>query len=99
MGAYVTKDSINLREELAGFYKPKYAEKPTVTWFAGDGSTTDFELEAGLEPYQVFDAGALQKEGSGDEYTVADNGFTKTIVFSVAPTSLNDIAVYSWVKL
>ena len=61
-------------------------------WFTGDGVETDFILTEGYEPYQVFDAGSLQKEGSSDEYTVTGNYRIKTIVFAVAPAA-GDICV------
>jgi hypothetical protein len=50
-------------------------------------------MENGWKPLHVFDAGLLQKEGSGDEYTVVYDGFTYTVSFNVAPTNGNDIGV------
>ena len=50
-------------------------------------------MPAGWEPLHVFDAGALQKEGSGDEYEVVYDGFIYTVSFNTAPTSGNDIGV------
>jgi len=99
VGITLKKDEINLREEIANQRAYKYAEMPVSTWFIGDGVTTDFELNEDLEPFQVFDAGSLVKEGSGDEYTVIDNGFKKTISFAVAPTNLNDVCIVSYKRV
>jgi len=89
----------NLREELAKTFKPVYQERLVPTFFIADGALTTFALPALHEPFQVFNAGALVKEGSGDEYTVTDNGSYKSIVFGVAPTNLNDITIYSYRRL
>ena len=62
-------------------------------WFSGDASTTDFEMQAGWKPLHVFNAGSLQKEGSGDEYEVTFDGHLYTVSFNVAPGSGNDIGV------
>jgi len=88
-----------LRELLAQIQKPKYAKKLVPTFAIGDGSGTDFAVPINHEPFQVFDAGALQKEGSGDEFQVLDNGTNKTISFNVAPTNLNDVTIYSYVRI
>jgi len=92
MTVSVTKNAINLREELADLRnQPRYNQE--VFWFAGDGSTTDFELSNGWKPKFVYDAGALQKEGSGDDYEVVYDGFLYTVSFNTAPTNLNDIGI------
>ena len=92
MTVYIEKPAVNLREELASLRNQGgYSEQQF--WFAGDGTTTDFAMENGWKPLHVFDAGLLQKEGSGDEYEVVYDGFIYTISFIVAPTNLNDIGV------
>lgn len=92
MTVLVSKPSLNIREELASLRNPvQYTQQQF--WFAGDGSTTDFALSKGWKPLHVFDAGALQKEGAGDDYTVSYDGFTYTVSFNVAPTNGNDIGV------
>lgn len=92
MTVSVTKKSVNLREELADLRnQPRYVQE--VFWFEGDASETDFALERGWKPKFVYDAGALQKEGSGDDYTVSYDGFIYTVVFGTAPGSGNDVGV------
>ena len=88
----VSKNAVNLREELADLRNPPqyYQEQ---FWFSGDGSETDFAMPKGWKPLHVFNAGALQKEGSGDEYEVVYDGFIYTVEFNTAPTNGNDIGV------
>ena len=66
-------------------------------WFTGSTGVVDFDMPAGWKPAAVFDAGALQKLGSGDDYTVTGpvNG-AYTISFGVAPANGNDIGVEAW---
>ena len=92
MTVYVEKPAVNLREELASL-RNQGGYQEQQFWFLGDAVLTDFELEAGWKPLHVFSAGLLQKEGSGDEYTVAYDGFTYTVSFNVAPASGADIGV------
>jgi hypothetical protein len=92
MTVYIEKPAVNLREELASL-RNQGGYQEQQFWFAGDGSTTDFAMENGWKPLHVFNAGLLQKEGSGDEYTVGYDGFTYTVSFNVAPINLNDIGV------
>ena len=92
MTVKVTKDALNLREKLSELDKP-ILYKQEQFWFTGDASTTDFTVAKGWKPLHVFNAGALQKEGSGDEYTVVYDGFIYTVSFNVAPTNGNDIGV------
>jgi hypothetical protein len=92
MTVYIEKPAVNLREELADLRnQPQYYQQQF--WFAGDGTETDFAMAKGWKPLHVFNAGALQKEGSGDEYTVVYDGFIYTVSFNVAPTNGNDIGV------
>jgi hypothetical protein len=92
MTVYIEKPAVNLSEELASL-RNQGGYTQQQLWFAGDGSETDFAMPKGWEPLHVFNAGALQKEGSGDEYTVSYDGFIYTVSFNTAPTSGNDIGV------
>jgi len=92
MTVRAAKPALNIRAALAAARATaNYHEEQF--WFVGDGSETDFVLVNGWVPLHVFDAGALQKEGSGDSYTVTFDGFTTTVVFAVAPGNLNDVCV------
>jgi len=94
MTVIIEKPAINLRETLADLAnQPRYVQE--VFWFSGDASETDFALERGWKPKFVYDAGALQKEGSGDDYTVSYDGFTYTVVFTTAPANGNDVGIIS----
>jgi len=90
MTVNISKPALNIRELLKKGHS-KYSQ--VQFWFVGDASETDFQLEHGWKPLHVFDAGALQKEGSGDEYTVSYNGYRYSVIFSVAPSNLNDICI------
>ena len=94
MTVIIEKPAINLRETLADLAnQPRYVQE--VFWFSGDASETDFALERGWKPKFVYDAGALQKEGSGEDYTVSYDGFIYTVVFAVAPASGADVGIIS----
>lgn len=58
-------------------------------WFDGDSAKTDFALPSGWAVEQVFSDGALMRSGSGEDYTVANNGFVNTVSFSVAPAAVS----------
>ena len=93
MAVTITKPEINVREKLKELdsARPQYRE---VTFtFDGDGSQTDFVLTSGYAPIQVYNDGAIQKEGSGDDYTVSTDGFLNTVSFAVAPGSGNDVLI------
>jgi len=92
MTVLVSKPAVNLRSELADLRnQPRYVQE--VFWFSGDASETDFALADGWKPKFVYDGGALQKEGAGDDYEVAYNGFTYTVGFSTAPANGNDVGI------
>lgn len=57
----------------------------TLEEFDGNGATTAFDSRSGFKPYQVFDAGILQREGSSEDYTLGFDGFIWTVTFAVAP--------------
>jgi hypothetical protein len=92
MTVLVSKPAVNLREELASL-RNQGGYQEQQFWFAADGTLTDFAMENGWKPLHVFNAGLLQKEGSGDEYEVIYDGFTYTVSFNVAPANGNDIGV------
>ncbi len=92
MTVLIEKPELSLREELASLRNQGTYQQQQF-WFSGDGTETDFALPNGWKPLHVFDAGALQKEGSGDEYEVVYDGFIYTVSFNTAPTSGNDIGV------
>ncbi len=92
MAINVTKPSVNLREKLNELQnQPKYDEQQF--WFAADGSLVAFTLDRGWKPKHVFNAGLLQKEGSGDEYVTSQTDGLYIVTFNVAPANLNDIGV------
>jgi len=92
MTVKITKPAINLREKLSELDNTvEYTQQQF--WFTGDGTETDFSMPIGWKPLHVFNAGALQKEGSGDDYTVSVASGTYTVSFAVAPTNGNDIGV------
>lgn len=94
MTVYIEKPAQNLREELAALRaKVNTGLDQQQFWFTGDGAETDFAMPRGWKPLHVFNAGALQKEGSGDAYTVPYDGFIYTVSFAVAPANLNAIGI------
>jgi len=97
MAVSVSKPALNIREEIAALRNPpKYTQQQF--WFTGDASETDFSLPKGWKPLHVFDTGLLVKEGSGDEYTVATDGFVYTVTFAAAPGSGDDVCIVGvWV--
>jgi hypothetical protein len=83
----------NLREELAALRADIKAATQQQFWFTGTGSLTAFVMTSGWKPLHVFLAGALQKEGSGNQYTVSFDGFLYTITFAAAPAGSAAIGV------
>ena len=92
MTVRINKPAVNLREELASL-RNQGGYQEQQFWFAANGTLTDFALPQGWGPLHVFNAGLLQKEGSGDEYEVIYDGFIYTVSFNTAPTNGNDIGV------
>lgn len=92
MTVIVSKPAVNLREELASL-RNQGGYQEQQFWFAADGTTVDFPLKSGWKPLHVFNAGLLQKEGSGDEYEVFYENLIYIVSFNVAPTNGNDIGV------
>ena len=92
MTVKISKPVINVREELADLRNPPmYSQE--IFWFTGDASETDFALLKGWKPKFVYDGGSIQKEGSGDDYTIIYDGFTYTVEFNTAPASGNDVGI------
>jgi hypothetical protein len=92
MTVTISKPAINIREKLTEA-SAVVAHEQRQVWFVGDGTETDFALPRGFEPLHVFDGGALQKEGSGDDYQVVYDGFIYTVSFNTAPANLNNIGI------
>ena len=88
MTVRINKPALNLREELTKAQGVVRYEQRQF-WFEADGTETSFAIPLGFEPLHVYDAGALQKEGESDDYTVTGN----VVTFAVAPTNLNRVAV------
>lgn len=88
MTVRINKPALNLREELTKAQGVVRYEQRQF-WFDGDGTETSFTIPVGFEPLHVYEAGLLQKEGSGDDYTVSDN----VVTFAVAPSNLTQVAV------
>lgn len=99
MTVIVEKAAVNLREELAAL-RAKVAQsyKQEPFWFAGNGSTTTFALARGWKPKFVYVDGALKREGSTEDYTVTYDGFIYSVVFAVAPATV-DVGVISVMEL
>lgn len=62
-------------------------------WFDGDGSETDFDLPAGINPGAVYNGGSLSRPGATHDYEVVDNVTYYTISFATAPANGNDVCV------
>lgn len=76
-------------KKLIDFKRSRLAAVRVPFWFDGDSTTTDFALPAGWTVEQVFSDGALMRSGSGEDYTVVNNGFFNTVSFSVAPAAVS----------
>lgn len=92
MAVTITKPPLSLRERLAALAGLSPPPQRHTFWFSGDSSTTDFALERGWSPVNVFSDGAIKRPGTGEDYTVAFDGFVYTVSFSVAPAAV-DIAI------
>jgi len=97
MSVTVTQPPINIREELVKNQNSKQ-QQLTMSFFVGDAVVTTFELPAGYAPFQVFDGGALQREGASEDYTVATDGSVSSVVFGIPPANGNnvDISMEIW---
>ena len=90
MTVYIEKPAQNLREELSAL-RAKVAAglAQEAFWFSGDGATTTFALPRGWKPKFAYVGGALKRPGSGEDYTVSYDGFIYSLVFAVAPATVD----------
>lgn len=93
MTVYIEKPAHNLREELAQLRAQVQAQRQQPFWFTGNGTATAFALPRGWKPLHVYSAGALQKEGAGNQYAIGFDGFVYSVTFAVAPANLTAIAI------
>lgn len=99
MSVRTSKPAINLREMLAritGLERRIAQAAPSPVAHTGDGSTTTFTCTRGYKPVVVWKDGVMQREGSGDAYTVAFDGFVHKVVFAVAPANATRIDILQW---
>ena len=90
MTVTITKPAVNLREELAVLRaRLALSLAQEAFWFSGDGATTTFALPRGWKPKFVFIDGALKRPGSGEDYAVSYDGFIHSLVFAVAPATVD----------
>ena len=90
MAVNISKPEQNLRTELAALRaKVATGVAQEAFWFSGDGSTTTFALQRGWKPKFVYVDGALNRPGTGKDYTVSFDGFIYSLVFAVAPAAVD----------
>jgi hypothetical protein len=90
MTVNIEKPSLNLREELS-MLRAKVASgiAQEAFWFSGTGAQTAFALPRGWKPKFVYVDGALKRPGTGEDYTVSYDGFIYSLVFAVAPATVD----------
>ena len=90
MTVNISKPELNLREELAALRaKVAAGVAQEAFWFSGDGATTTFALLRGWKPKFVYVDGALRRSGTGEDYTVTYDGFIYSLIFAVAPATVD----------
>ncbi|NRQ10065.1 hypothetical protein [Aliiroseovarius sp. xm-v-208] len=90
MTVNISKPEQNLREELAALRaKVAAGVAQEAFWFSGDGATTSFALPPGWKPKFAYAGGALKRPGMGEDYTVSYDGFIYSLVFAVAPATVD----------
>ena len=90
MTVNISKPEQNLREELAALRAKVVAGvAQEAFWFSGDGAITSFALQRGWKPKLVYIDGALKRPGTGEDYTVSYDGFIYSLVFAVAPATVD----------
>jgi hypothetical protein len=94
MTVIIEQPAKNLREELAALRAIVAGFQTEIFWFSGTGAQTTFVLPLGWSPRAVFVNGALMRPGAGEDFTVAFDGFIRSIVFSVAPAVV-DVAIFA----
>ena len=88
MTVYIEKPAQNLREELSALRaKVAAGVAQEAFWFSGTGAQTDFALPRGWKPKFAYVGGALKRPGTGEDYTVAYDGFIYSLTFTVAPAA------------
>ncbi len=93
MTVYIDRPSENLREQIAALRAQVDASRQQPFWFAGTGVLSAFTLPRGWKPLYVFSAGALKRDGVGNDYTVGFDGFLHTVTFAAAPSNGAAIAI------
>ena len=90
MTVNIEKPAQNLREELTALRAQVAAGvAQEAFWFSGDGATTTFTLARGWKPKFVYVDGVLKRPGTGEDYTVSYDGFIYSLIFAVAPATVD----------
>ena len=81
--ALFKQDAINLREEVA----PDHSTAPNRIEIEHEfnGTETTVEMPKGYKPLRVWLDGGLEREGSGNDYTVEWTGFRYQLTWASAP--------------
>ena len=58
-------------------------------WYSGTGAQTAFPLSRGWKPKFAYVDGALKRPGAGEDYIVSFDGFIYSLVFAVAPATVD----------
>jgi hypothetical protein len=90
MTVNIEKPAQNLREELASL-RARVASgvAQEAFWYSGTGAQTAFPLPRGWRPKFVYVDGAIKRPGTGEDYTVSYDGFIYSLVFAVAPATVD----------
>lgn len=99
MTVQITRPALNLRSLLArlpGIEQRINEAPPPPLAHTGDGTTTAFACTPGCKPLVVWKDGVMQREGSGDAYVVSFDGFTRRVVFAVAPANAARVDILQW---
>jgi hypothetical protein len=89
MTVLIEKPAVNLREELAALRAQVRVSAQEAFWFSGTGAQTTFALPRGWKPKFVYVDGALKRPGAGEDYAVNYDGFIYSLVFAVAPATVD----------
>jgi hypothetical protein len=90
MTVNISKPELNLREELVALRaKDTAGVAQEAFWFSGDVATTTFAMPRGWKPKFAYVGGALKRPGTGEDYTVSYDGFIYSLVFAVAPATVD----------
>lgn len=94
-----TKPALNLRDLLArivGLEQRVNAAAPVTLAQTGNGTNKTFSCTKGFKPVVVWKDGVMQRQGSGDAYTVVFDGITFSVVFAVAPAAAARVDILQW---